>query len=134
MSITHAPDVAHVDAVHRVTKRLGTWTYADQVTIRAHYGRTTVDLRSPQLPTGEIVIDVDVDHSVVRLLVPEDAVIDDSGLVRVGRSPLKDDVGPSRSGSRRILITGSLRHGQIRVNRGGVATLFAIFSRNTRSR
>jgi len=88
-----------------------------------------VDLRSPQIPDGDIDMDIDLDHAVLKLLVPDDAVVDDWELRRTGRGKVKDSQRPATSGGRRIVITGEMRHGEIRVNRAGVAVLSAIFSR-----
>jgi len=87
-----------------------------------------LDLRSPQIPAGDIEVDVDLDHATLKLLAPEDAVVDDWNLQRIGRGRIKDTEAPNAPGGRRIVVTGQLR-GEIRVHRGGFAVLSAIFSR-----
>src|SRR5436190_17373273 len=45
--------------------------------VRAHRGHAVLDLRSPHIEAGEIRIDVELDHAMLKLLVPDGAVIDD---------------------------------------------------------
>ena len=69
-----------------------------------------VDLRSPQIPAGDIELDLDLDHSTIKLLVAEDAVIDQWDLTVSGRGKVKDWESPSATGrpssGRRIRLTG----------------------------
>ncbi len=118
-----------IAANHTVTRRLGNWTTARQFQVRAHRGHAVLDLRSPQIPAGDIQVDVDVDHATLKLLVADDAVVDDWDLRRIGRGRVKDSEGRNAAGGRRIAVTGQLRHGQIRVHRGGLAVLSAMCSR-----
>jgi hypothetical protein len=116
-----------IPANHTVTKRLGNWTTEREFHVRANRGHAVLDLRSPHIPAGDIHVEVDIDHAVVKLLVADDAVIDDWDLHRVGRTKVKD--AASGSGGRRIVLTGQVARGEIRVHRGGVAMLSAMFSR-----
>ena len=118
-----------IAANHTVTRRLGNWTTARQFQVRAHRGHAVLDLRSPQIPAGDIQVDVDVDHATLKLLVADDAVVDDWDLRRIGRGRVKDSEGRNAAGGRRIAVTGQLRHGQVRVRRGGLAVLSAMCSR-----
>jgi hypothetical protein len=117
-----------VSANQRLTKRLGNWTTSRQFQVRAHRGNAVLDLRSPGIPAGDIELDIDLDHAVLKVLVADDAVLDDWDLQRAGRSPIKDS-GPTAPAGRRIVVTGQLRHGEIRVRRGGIAILSAMWSR-----
>ena len=128
---TTTPSVAgpvRVLANHSVTKQLGNWTTARQFQVHAHRGRAVLDLRSPHIPAGDVEVDVDLGHATLKLLAPEDAVVDDWYLRRIGRGRIKDTEAPNAPGGRRIVVTGQLR-GEIRVHRGGFAVLSAIFSR-----
>jgi hypothetical protein len=66
---------------------------------------------------------------MVKLLVPDDAQVDDWDLRRTGRGRIKDAERPDAPEGRRIVITGQMRHSEIRVNRGGIAVLSAMCSR-----
>lgn len=132
MNTTHTANTApvRVAANYQVTKHLGNWTTAREFQVRAHRGHAVLDLRSPHIEPGEIRIDVEIDHAMLKLLVPDGAVIDDWDLQRLGRGPVKDAEGRKAAGGRRIVLTGQLRHGEIRVHRGGIAQLSAMFSRD----
>ena len=125
-----APATAvRIPANYTTVKRLGHWTTERQFQVRAHRGSVVLDLRSPQIPDGDIEIDLDLDHAMVKLLVPDDAQVDDWNLRRTGRGRVKDAECPAVPGGRRIVITGQMRHSEIRVNRGGIAVLSAMCSR-----
>jgi hypothetical protein len=66
---------------------------------------------------------------MLKLLVPDDAVIEDWDLQRAGRGRVKDAEGGRATGGKRVVLTGQMRHGEIRVHRGGIAMLSAMFSR-----
>jgi hypothetical protein len=137
-----------------VVRRLGHWTQARHFDVRASRASVLLDLRSPQIPVGDIEVDLDVDHAVVRLLVPEGAVIDSDEARRVGRCRVKDwmagtargsggsspragtaggsggsSAGAGTAGGRRIVLGGEMRHGEVRVYRGGIAMVMAMCSR-----
>jgi hypothetical protein len=124
-----APTPVRIPANHAVTKRLGHWTTARQFQVHAHRGVAVLDLRSPQIPAGDIQVDIDLDHAVLKLLVADDAMVDDWGLRRIGRGRVKDSESPGAPGDRRIVVTGQMRRGEVRVHRGGIAVLSAICSR-----
>jgi hypothetical protein len=129
MTTTNAAGAVRVPAHHTVTKRLGHWTTAREFEVRSHRGVAVLDLRSPQIPDGDVRIDVDLDGAVLKLLVADDAVIDDWDLHRAGRGKVKDAQGPGTPGGRRVVLTGRMRRGEVRVHRGGIAMLSAMFSR-----
>jgi hypothetical protein len=89
-----------------------------------------LDLRSPQIPDGDIQIDLDLDRSAMTLLVAEDAVIDQWELTWTGGGKVKQTFHhPAARPGRRIRLTGHIRHGEVRVHSGGIAQLSAICSR-----
>ena len=117
-----------VHAHYETVKKLGHWTDARRFAVRARRGAVVLDLRSPRIPDGDIEIEVDLDHSMVKLLVPQDASIDHWDIRYPGRGRVKDWTGENGAG-RRIRLAGDLRHAEIRVHRGGVATLSAMLTR-----
>ncbi|GIH14510.1 hypothetical protein [Rugosimonospora africana] len=126
---TARTESVRIPANNAVTKRLGNWTTARQFQVRSHRGVVVLDLRSPQIPAGDIEVEVDLENAVLKLLVPDDAPIEDWDLRRSGRGRVKDAQRPDTPGDRRVVLTGALRHAEIRVHRGGVAMLSAMFSR-----
>jgi hypothetical protein len=129
MTSTTLIETEPVRAHSTVTRRLGHWTTARHLDVRASGGAVLLDLRSPRIPAGDIRVELDIDHAVVRLLVPEDAVIDGDDVRRVGRGRVKDWTGMAAPGGRRIVLTGEMRDAEVRVYRGGVAILAAMCSR-----
>ncbi|SEM08422.1 hypothetical protein [Streptacidiphilus jiangxiensis] len=124
--------IERIHADHTVAKRLGNWTDAGVVEIRARRATVVVDLRSPHLP-AEVEVRIENAKALVKLLVPEDTEVEHWDLRWSGKGSLKDaqvardDV--QTAPSRRIRVVGTAQDGEIRVHRGGVAMLSAMFSR-----
>jgi hypothetical protein len=118
-----------IRAHHQSVRRLGHWTSARRIDIRASRGAVVLELRSPQIEAGDIEIQLDVDHAMVKLLVPEDVVVEQGDVRRVGRCGLVDWSGAPAAGGRRIRITGEMRRSELRINRGGIAIVSAMFTR-----
>jgi hypothetical protein len=118
-----------IAANHAVTKRLGNWTTARSLQVRVRHGSAVLDLRSAQIPDGDILIETDLDHATLTVLLADDAAIDDWNLQWIGRGRLKDAEAPKVPGKRRIVLNGRMRHSEIRVRRNGRAVLSAMFSR-----
>lgn len=122
--------LVRIDADHTMTKRLGNWTTARVFEVRARYGAVVLDLRSPQIESGDMELRVDLDHSTLKLLVPEGVAIDHfGGLAWDGKGRVKDSFGEPASDGRRIRLNGRVRGGEIRIHRNGMAMLSAVFSR-----
>ena len=100
MNTTHATTApVRIAANYGVTKHLGNWTSAREFQVRACRGHAVLDLRSPHIEAGEIRIDVELDHAMLKLLVPDGAVIDDWDLQRLGRGRVKDAEGRTAAGA-----------------------------------
>ncbi len=117
-----------IAAHHRSVRELGHWTAARRFEVRASNGSVILDLRSPQIAAGEIVIDLDLDHSMVKLLVPDSVIIDHDDLRRIGRCGFVDWSGSPVSSGRLIRVTGEMRRSELRVNRGGIAIVSAMLT------
>ncbi|MFC4946479.1 hypothetical protein [Pseudonocardia sp. GCM10023141] len=124
-------ETVRIHADHSVAKHLGHWTTASRFDVRARRGAVVLDLRSPQIgePADPIEIHLDVDHAMVKLLVPSDATVETWDLTWTGRGRVKDGERPAGKGARQIRLTGSVASGEIRIHRGGIAILSALFSR-----
>ena len=95
-----ADEVVRVHADHAMTKQLGHWTTARVLQVRARRGAAVIDLRSPEIADGDIELAVDIDHGMVKLLLPADATVDQWGIQWTGAGRVKDgegDRGPGRS-------------------------------------
>jgi hypothetical protein len=111
-------------------KKLGHWTAARRLEVRASRGSVVLDLLLARIDPGDIEITLDIDRTTVKLLVPDGAIIDDSELRRVGRGRVKDWTGTAAPGGRRIRLLGEMRGAEVRVHRGGVAILSLLRNRN----
>lgn len=129
---TTLTDTVRVESYNANVKKLGDWTTANRFEIQARGGALLLDLRSPRIE-GDIEIHIQAQRSAIRLLVPEDAVIDQWDLTVTGRGKVKDGESPENTGRPasgcRIRLVGEMRGSEVRVNRGGVAILAAMFSR-----
>lgn len=126
-------EIARIHADHTTTKHLGHWSAARRFEVRSLRGFAVLDLRSPQIAGGDTTADievaVDIDHGMLKLLLPADANVDQWGIQWSGRGRVKDGEAPQGPGTRRVRITGRVAGGEIRIHRGGMARLSAMFSR-----
>ena len=117
-----------ISAHNRSVRKLGHWTTARRYDVRASRGSVILDLRSPHIDPGDIEISLDIDHSMVKLLVPEGAIVDHDDVRRVGRCGLVDWSGSPAPGGRLIRVVGEMRRSELRINRGGVAIVSAMLT------
>jgi hypothetical protein len=68
-------------------------------------------------------------RSTVKLLLAEGDQVDHWGLGWSGRGRVKDDQRPAEPGGRLVRLSGCAENSEIRVHRGGMAALSAMFSR-----
>jgi hypothetical protein len=118
-----------IHAHSTIVKKLGDWTTARRFDVRVRGGQAMLDLRSAQIPAGDIDIRLDAERGLLRLLVADDARIESADLRWIGRGRLKDLQGASAGSGRAITITGEVRRGEIRVHRGGMAIVASMFDR-----
>jgi hypothetical protein len=102
--------------------------------VRARRGAAVIDLRSPDIggdagQHSDIELRVDIDHGMLKLLLPTDATVDQWDLQWTGRGKVKDWEGSTANGGRRVRLTGRVASGEIRIHRGGMVILSAMFSR-----
>ena len=129
-TVLTAQAAERIRADYAQIRKLGNWTQAREFLVRSRRGHVVLDLRSPRIPPGDIDITLDLDHAMVKLLLPVDAVIDDENLRWTGRGRIKDhQARPEAQQGRTVRISGEIRHGEIRVNRDGVAILSAMFTK-----
>jgi len=128
MTITTTTEPVRISAYSDNVKKLGDWTDANRFEIRARHGYALLDLRSPRI-TGDIEIHVSTTRSAIKLLVPEDVIVDQWDLTFHGRGTVKDWERGQGAGPRRIRLVGEIENGEVRIARGGIAILTAMFSR-----
>jgi len=128
MTTLNIESTEQIRAHHASVKKLGPWTTARRFDVRASRGSVVLDLLQPPIEPGEIEIQLDIDHSTVKLLVPDGTIVDDGDLRRVGRGRVKDWTGTARPDGPRIRLVGEMRNAEVRVHRGGVAILSLLLS------
>ncbi|MFE0460710.1 hypothetical protein ACFW1A_15825 [Kitasatospora sp. NPDC058965] len=118
-----------IHADHRTVKHLGHWTSAGRFEVRARSAAVVLDLRSPQLP-AELELHLDLHRSLVKLLLPENARIDQWDLAWPAKGRLKDGQAPADGADGPLVrLLGTAADSELRVHRGGVAQLSAMCSR-----
>ncbi|MGW6144912.1 hypothetical protein [Streptomyces sp. NPDC055140] len=116
---------------HGLVKHLGNWTEAGHFEIKARHGAAVLDLRSPDLP-DDVEIHLDMDRAMVKLLVDDGTAIDHWNLRWTARGKIKDSQSSSdgdKAAGRLVHLSGSATNSEIRIHRGGIALLSAMFSR-----
>ncbi|MEU9008738.1 hypothetical protein AB0D12_02905 [Streptomyces sp. NPDC048479] len=122
-------EAARIEAYYTNEKRLGHWTVARTIEVTARRSSVQMDLRSAEIPEGDIEVRIAGERSILKILVPDGTVVDESELEYVGRSKVKDMQRHTASGGRVLRLTGVLKRSEVRIVRGGVATLTAMLSR-----
>ncbi len=130
--MTLNPETVQIRAHGRAVKHVGDWTTAHRFDVRASRSLVVLDLLLPEIEPGEIEIALDIDHTAVKLLVPDGANVDHDDLRRIGRGRVKDWTGTAAPDGRRIKLIGEMRNAEVRVHRGGVAILSLLASREHR--
>jgi len=123
-----APEAERLHVDHGVTKRLGRWTSASRFDVRVRHGVLVLDLRSPDVK-GDVEVRLDLQRSTLKLLLAEGDQVDHRDLDWTGRGQVKDDQRPAGPAGRRVRLAGHADNSEVRVHRGGVAALSAMFSR-----
>ena len=103
-----------IHADHTTVKHLGHWTTDRRHEIRVRRGIAVLDLRSSRMPPGDLELHLDVEHGLVKLLLRNDAAVDQWDLQWTGRGRVKD--WEAATGGRRVRLTGAVRDGEIRVH------------------
>ena len=122
-----AGTVERLQIDHGMTKRLGHWTSANRFEVRARSGALVLDLRSPAIE-GDVEIRLDLHRSVVKLLLAEGDQVDHWNLGWTGQGRIKDDQRPVSAAGRQVRLVGGASNSEVRVHRGGIAILSAMFS------
>ena len=128
-TLPDAGELVAIRAHHSAVRKLGHWTSANRFDVRASRGTVLLELRSPRIADGDIEIRLDIDRAMVKLLVPDGAIVDHGDVRRVGRCGYVDWSGAAAPDGRRIHITGEMRRSELRVNRGGIAIVSAMLTR-----
>lgn len=100
---------------------MGFWSTTRHYAIQADHSRVVLDLRDACRRFTEVTVRADLAKSTLVLLVDEGTQVDDT-LRRTGKGRLKDRQ-PSAHPSGALTITGDAHGSEVRIHRGGMATL-----------
>lgn len=127
-SLPETGGTVKIRAHRQSIRRMGQWTTASRFDVRASQSSVILELRSPRIEPGDIEVKLDIDHSMVKLLVPDGAIVDADELRRVGRCGLVDWSGTAQPTGRVIRVIGEMRRSELRINRGGIAIVSAMLT------
>jgi hypothetical protein len=128
MTKTITPE--HILVDHTEVRRMGHWTTELSYEVRVRNGAAILDLRSHLIPPGDIEIRVNLDHGTLKLLVPDGATIDSWDLSFPRRGRVKDlQRSEARADGRVIRLVGVANQAEVRINRGGIAVLSAMLTK-----
>lgn len=127
-SLTDVAGTVRIRAHNQSIHRMGHWTTARRFDVRASQSSVILELRSLRIEPGDIEVNLDIDHSMVKLLVPDGAIVDADELRRVGHCGLNDWSGTPQPTGRVIRVVGEMRRSELRVNRGGIAIVSAMLT------
>jgi hypothetical protein len=130
---TITAETEQIRAHHQSIKKLGKWTSSRRFDVRASRGSVVLDLLLPEIEPGEIIVELDIDHSTVILLVPDGVNVDDDDLRRASRGKVKDWTGTGAPDGRTIRLVGEMRDAEVRIHRGGIAITRLALSKDTRA-
>lgn len=128
-SVPETEEAVKIQAHRQSIRRMGHWTTASRFNVRASQGSVILELRSPRIEPGDIEVNLDADHSMVKLLVPDGAIVDAGELRRIGRCGFIDWSGTAQPTGRVIRVSGEMRRSELRINRGGIAIVSAMLTR-----
>lgn len=125
---TSLASAERIHADHAPVKHLGHWTGATEFEVRARRATVVLDLRSSRISWDEpVTVNVELASAALTLLLPEAVTVDGRDLAFTGRGRVKD--AQPGTGRTRLLLTGAVADGEIRIRRGGTAQLTAMCSR-----
>lgn len=127
-SLPETEGMVKIRAHRQTIRRMGHWTTASRFDVRASQSSVIVDLRSPRIEPGDIEVNLDIDHSMVKLLVPDGAIVDADELRRAGRCGFNDWSGTAQPTGRVIRVVGEMRRSELRINRVGIAIVSAMLT------
>jgi hypothetical protein len=118
-------DRERLRADHVILRRLGHWTEAHEIDLRARHSSVVLDLRSPQVPEN-LEITAELDHATLTLLVPDHADVDTDDLTWTGKGRVHDRGGDGAH--EQVRVTGHAHDSQVRVRRSGSAQITAMLT------
>ncbi len=112
-------DAAPVHAVFSKIRRGGQWPVPPETFVRSTFGAAVIDLRHAVFTRREVVIYADSFFGKIEILVPDNAMVHDTGTALFGKRSLPGGRRPKGEDGPVVRITGRSVFGHVRVMRGG---------------
>ncbi len=114
-------DIAPVHAVFSKIRRGGQWPVPPATVVRSTFGAAVIDLRQAVFTRREVVIEANSFFGKIEILVPDNAMVYDTGTALFGKRSLPGGGGkkPKSEDGPVVRITGRSVFGHVRVMRGG---------------
>ncbi|MFC6704606.1 FAD-dependent monooxygenase [Flexivirga alba] len=118
----------NVQVSREALRRLGSWSTTRRYTVQGDNARIVLDLRDSCRRFTEVTVMVDLAKTALILLVDEGTEVDDA-IHWTGRGKLKDRWGHDTAQSGTVTVSGDARGSEVRIHRGGMATMEDLTSR-----
>lgn len=115
---TH-PDAAPVHAVFSKIRRGGQWPVPPETYVRSTFGAAVIDLRQAVFTRREVVIHADSFFGKIEILVPDNAIVQETGTALFGKRSQPGGKRPQGDDGPIVRITGHSLFGHVKVMRGG---------------
>lgn len=110
---------APVHAVFSKIRRGGQWPVPPETVVRSTFGAAIIDLRQAVFTRREVLIRADSLFGKIEILVPENAMVHDTGTALFGKRSQPGGRTPKGDDGPIVRITGRSICGHVRVMRGG---------------
>lgn len=112
-------DTAPVRAVFSKIRYGGQWPVPPEKAVRSVFGAAVIDLRHAVFTRREVVIRADSFFGKVEILLPDNAMVHDTGTALFGKRSLRGGKPPKQDDGPVVRVTGRSLFGHVRVVRGG---------------
>jgi Domain of unknown function (DUF1707)/Cell wall-active antibiotics response 4TMS YvqF len=112
-------DTAPVTAVFSKIRHGGQWPVPPEKSVRSVFGAAVIDLRHAVFTRREVVIRADSLFGKIEILVPDNAMVYDTGTALFGKRSMRGGKAPKQDDGPVVRITGRSVFGHVRVMRGG---------------
>lgn len=116
---TSGDEPTTIGGTHARLERTGHWTVPAHLVVTLAYSSLELDLMEAELPGPEILVEVDLTHSRLRVVVPDDIRVVATGLEQNGSRVRIESPDDPPSPRAVIRLTGPMNWGRISVGAPG---------------
>ncbi|WP_116951260.1 DUF1707 SHOCT-like domain-containing protein [Jiangella endophytica] len=108
LAVSRAGEPTTINGTHARIERTGRWEVPAHLVVTLVHSSVVLDLMEAVLPGPEIRVDVDLTHSRLRVIVPDDVRVDVSNLEQHGSKVRVDPRGDAAAPRAVVRLTGRL--------------------------